>query len=397
MTRETGRAPDPSRVDPPDGDRREGTGRMPTFDLAVSRMDDELNSRLKPLRDRIDAIDEQLIALLNQRAAIALEVGEVKKHYNAPVFRPEREQQVISRLQQMSGGPLADDHIDAIWREIMAASRALERPITAAFLGPLGTYSEEAVHEYFGHSIEGVPCLTIDEVFRAVEAASAEYGVVPVENSSEGAVARTLDLLLQTQLLIGGEIVLPIRHNLLTQSGSTAGITRVCAHAQSLAQCQRWLAANLPHVERQAVSSNAEGARLAAEDPGVAAIAGERAASRYGLQIVHSAIQDDPHNRTRFVVIGRAPAGVSGYDLTSLIVSVKNEPGAVFKLLEPLAKHGVSMTRFESRPARMGTWEYYFYIDVEGHRDDASVAAALAELETKAAFLKILGSYPRWR
>ncbi|HTI17441.1 MAG TPA: prephenate dehydratase [Trinickia sp.] len=360
-------------------------------------MDDELNSRLKPLRDRIDAIDEQLIALLNQRAAVALEVGEVKKLYNAPVFRPEREQQVIARLQQMSGGPLANDHIGAIWREIMAASRSLERSIKAAFLGPVGTYSEEAVHEYFGQSIEGLPCLSIDEVFRAVEAGGADYGVVPVENSSEGAVPRTLDLLLQTQLSIGGEVALPIRHNLLTLSGNATGITRVCAHAQALAQCQRWLAAHFPHVERQAVSSNAEAARMAAADASVAAIAGTRAAERYGLQVVYPAIQDEPHNRTRFVVIGHAPTGASGYDLTSLIVSVKNQPGAVFKLIEPLAKHGVSMTRFESRPARMGAWEYYFYIDVEGHREDASVAAALAELGNAAAFFKILGSYPRSR
>ncbi|ATF85152.1 MULTISPECIES: prephenate dehydratase [Burkholderia] len=360
-------------------------------------MDDELNSRLKPLRERIDAIDTQLIALLNQRAAVALEVGEVKKEFKAPVFRPEREQQVIARLQEMSEGPLVGEHINAIWREIMAASRSLEKTIRVSFLGPIGTYSEQAMFEYFGQSIEGLPCPSIDEVFRGVEAGASEFGIVPVENSAEGAVSRTLDLLLHTQLLIGGELSLPIHHNLLSQSGSLDGVKRVCAHAQSLAQCQRWLAANAPHLERQAVASNAEAARLAADDPSVAAIAGDRAAIHYGLQIAYSMIQDDPHNRTRFVTIGRAPTGPSGCDQTSLIVSVKNEPGAVFKLLEPLARHGVSMTRFESRPARVGTWEYYFYIDIEGHRDDASVAAALTELGGKAAFLKILGSYPRAR
>ncbi|GAB2910522.1 prephenate dehydratase [Paraburkholderia jirisanensis] len=360
-------------------------------------MDDELNSRLKPLREKIDVIDTQLIALLNQRAAVALEVGEVKKHFNAPVFRPEREQQVIARLQEMSDGPLADDHISAIWREIMAASRALEQDIHVAFLGPAGTYSEQAMHEYFGQSVEGLACASIDEVFRSVEAGAAEFGVVPIENSSEGAVSRTLDLLLQTQLLIGGELALPIHHNLLAQSGDLAGVKRVCAHAQALAQCQHWLSANAPHLERQAVSSNAEAARMAAEDPSIAAIAGDRAATQYGLQIVSALIQDDPHNRTRFVMIGKQPTGASGYDKTSLIVSVANEPGAMFKLLEPLARHGVSMTRFESRPARVGTWEYYFYIDVEGHRDEPHVAAALAELGQKAALLKILGSYPRAR
>jgi chorismate mutase/prephenate dehydratase len=353
-------------------------------------MDDELNTRLKPLRERIDALDAQLIALLNQRAAVALEVGEVKKHFNAPVFRPEREQQVIARLQDMSDGPLASEHISAIWREIMAASRDLEKTIKAAYLGPVGTYSEQAMHEYFGQSIEGVPCPSIDEVFRSVEAGAAEFGVVPIES-------RTLDLLLQTQLLIGGELALPIHHNLLTLNGDLTGVTRVCAHPQALAQCQGWLASNAPHLERQAVSSNAEGARLAADDPSVAAIAGDRAATRYGLQVVHALIQDDPHNRTRFVMIGKEPTGVSGSDRTSLIVSVANEPGAMFKLLEPLARHGVSMTRFESRPARVGTWEYYFYIDVEGHRDDAPVAAALAELGEMAEFLKILGSYPQAR
>ncbi len=360
-------------------------------------MDDELNSRLKPLRERIDAIDTQLIALLNQRAAVALEVGEVKKVFNAPVFRPEREQQVIARLQDMSDGPLAGEHINAIWREIMAASRSLEKTIHVSFLGPTGTYSEQAMFEYFGQSIEGLPCPSIDEVFRGVEAGASEFGIVPVENSAEGAVSRTLDLLLHTQLLIGGELSLPIHHNLMSQSGSLDGLKRVCAHPQALAQCQRWLTANAPQLERQAVSSNAEAARLAADDSGVAAIAGERAALHYGLRIAYSMIQDDPHNRTRFVVIGRAPTGPSGCDQTSLIVSVKNEPGAVFKLLEPLARHGVSMTRFESRPARVGTWEYYFYIDIEGHRDDAQVAAALAELGGKAAFLKVLGSYPRAR
>ncbi|MEX3979335.1 prephenate dehydratase [Paraburkholderia sp. EG287A] len=361
-------------------------------------MDDELNSQLKPLRERIDAIDAQLIALLNQRASVALEVGEVKKHFNAPVFRPERELQVIERLQNMSDGPLGNDHISAIWREIMAASRSLEKTISAAFLGPVGTYSEQAMYQYFGQSIEGLPCPSIDEVFRSVEAGAAEFGVVPVENSTEGAVSRTLDLFLETQLVIGGEIALPIQHNLMTQSGNLQGVTRVCAHPQALAQCQHWLTANAPQLERQPVSSNAEAARLAAADPTVAAIAGDRAATHYGLLIANALIQDDPHNRTRFVMIGKQPAGATGRDQTSMIVSVKNEPGAVYKLLEPLARHSVSMTRFESRPARLGsTWEYYFYIDFEGHRDEPAVAAALDELSKKAAYLKILGSYPRAR
>jgi chorismate mutase / prephenate dehydratase len=358
-------------------------------------MDEELNLRLKPLRDRIDEIDRQLIALLNQRAQVALDVGEIKKEFNAPVFRPEREQQVIARLQALSSGPLGGEHIAAIWREIMAASRALEKTLRAAYLGPTGTYSEEAMLAYFGQSMDGLPCASIDEVFRSVEAGAADFGVIPVENSTEGAVSRTLDLLLETSLLIAGEVSLPIHHHLLTQQGTLAGVTRVYAHAQALAQCQRWLSVNAPTLGRHAVSSNAEAARLAGEDASIAAIASERAGVRYGLLTASALIQDDPHNRTRFLIIGGTPSTPTGEDKTSVIFSVKNEPGAVFRMLEPLARHGVSMTRFESRPARSGAWEYYFYIDIEGHRDDPPVAAALAELERAAAFVKILGSYPR--
>jgi chorismate mutase/prephenate dehydratase len=251
-----------------------------------------------------------LSRLLNQRAAVALEVGEVKKHFNAPVFRPEREQQVIARLQDMSNGPLASEHISAIWREIMAASRALEKTITAAYLGPVGTYSEQAMHEYFGQSIEGLPCPSIDEVFRSVEAGAAEFGVVPVENSTEGAVSRTLDLLLQTQLLIGGELALPIHHNLLTLNGELTGVTRVCAHAQALAQCQRWLRPTRRISSARRCRATLKGASCRG-DPTVRrspAIARRRTtACRW-----HALIQDDPHNRTRFVMIGKEPTGVSG-------------------------------------------------------------------------------------
>ncbi|GAB3626329.1 prephenate dehydratase [Pandoraea terrae] len=358
-------------------------------------MEDDLNASLRPLREKIDAIDQQLLALLNQRAAVALEVGEVKKRFGAPVFRPERELQVITRLQEANAGPLYGDNLAAIWREIMSASRALEKVSTVAYLGPAGTYSEQAAFSHFGQSVTGQPCPSLDEVFRSVEAGGADFGVVPVENSTEGVVSRTLDLLLQSPLTISGEVALPIHHNLMTQSGKLDGVTRVCAHAQSLAQCQHWLTANYPQLERQAVASNAEGARLAAADSTVAAIAGDAAAIKYGLQIAHTHIQDDPHNRTRFVVIGTLDPDPSGRDQTSLILSVPNRAGAVVKLLEPLARHGVSMSRFESRPAKSGAWEYYFYVDIEGHRNDDKVAAALEELRQHAAYCKILGSYPR--
>ncbi len=356
---------------------------------------DSLEAQLQPLRERIDHLDAQLIQLLNERSAVALEVGEVKKRFDAPVYRPEREQQVIARLQQISKGPLHDEHIAHIWLEIMSASRALEKPTTVAFLGPVGTYSEAAALDYFGNSANGVPCPSIDEVFRAVETGASTFGVVPVENSTEGAVSRTLDLLLNTTLPITGEIALPIHHSLLSRSGALADVDVVCAHPQALAQCQRWLSTHLPRAERRAVSSNAEGARLAAEDPRIAAIAGERAAAHYKLQTAAPMIQDDAHNRTRFYVIGGTPPVSSGADQTSLILSVNNEAGAVYRMLEPFARYGVSMTRFESRPARSGSWAYYFYIDIEGHRDDVKVADALHALSDQAAFVRIVGSYPR--
>ena len=350
---------------------------------------------LAPLRARIDALDQQLLELLGQRAKAAQEVGKVKHGTNAPVFRPERERQVIDGLIAKNKSAIAPEGITYIWREIMSACRALEAPVRVAYLGPAGTFSEQAAFAQFGQSISGVPCATIDEVFRAVDAGAADFGVVPVENSSEGAVSRTLDLLLDTDLRITGEVALMIKHHLLTKSGTLDGVTRVCAHPQALAQCQRWLATNTPKLERQAVSSNGEAAKIAAEDATIAAIAGDIAQQQYGLSPVQSSIQDDPHNRTRFVVISHGSCQASGKDQTSVILSVTNKPGAVYHLLAPLAKHGVSMNRFESRPARRGTWEYFFYIDIDGHASEPKVAAALAELEIEAAFFKNLGSYPR--
>jgi chorismate mutase / prephenate dehydratase len=351
--------------------------------------------RLAPLREKIDSLDAQILELLTKRAQAAQEVGHVKGGFSSPVFRPERERQVVSRLQSINAGPLLPDGIAAIWREVMSACRALEARQTIAYLGPAGTFSEQAAQTYFGHSIVGLPCVSLDEVFKAVEKGAAQFGVVPVENSSEGAISRTLDLLLDSPMQISGEIVLPICHHLLTKSGTLDGVTTVCAHAQALAQCQQWLSQHAPQLKRQAVSSNAEAARLAAADPTIAAIAGDPAQITYELQAVASRIQDDAHNRTRFVVIGNYACQATGHDQTSLVLSVDNQPGAVHSLLAPLAKHGVSMNRFESRPARKGTWEYHFYIDVAGHADDEKVAKAIEELKGIAAFYKKLGSYPR--
>jgi chorismate mutase/prephenate dehydratase len=252
----------------------------------------------------------------------------------------------------------------------------------------------------FGDSVKGLPCTTLDEVFRATEAGSADFGIVPLENSSEGAVSRTLDLLLATPLKQLAEVSVPVHHNLLTLSGTMQGVTRICAHSQALAQCAGWLNQHWPNVEREAVASNAEAARLAAENAAVAAIAGERAAQRYGLHAVAAHIQDDPNNRTRFAVLGSQatqPSAPPGRDKTSLILSVPNKAGAVYHMLAPLAQHGVSMTRFESRPARVGNWEYYFYVDIEGHAEEPVVATALRELQQLCAFYKCLGSYPAER
>ncbi len=353
---------------------------------------------LPSLRERIDAVDRELLALLNRRAGLALEVGEIKRREGSVVFRPEREAQVIDGLKAVNAGPLRSDSIAPIWREIMSACRSLESPTRVAYLGPAGTFSEEAALGFFGSSITRVPCGSFDEVFRMTSAGAADFGVVPIENSTEGGVARALDLFLHTPLFIIGETSLFVRHNLLRKAPSADGIQAVLAHPQALAQCHEWLSTHLPGVERRPVSSNAEGARLASLDPALAGIASERAASEFGLHVVGRAIQDDPHNRTRFVIVTHpqqhpAPKS-SGHDCTSLVVSVPNRPGAVHDLLVPLKNHGVSMTRFESRPARSGQWEYYFYIDIVGHPDDQRIAAALAELREACAFFKVLGSYP---
>ncbi|HEV7915004.1 MAG TPA: prephenate dehydratase [Albitalea sp.] len=364
----------------------------------MAEMSPANNPALLALRSEIDAVDRELLALLNRRAALALEVGEVKKHEGSVVFRPEREAQVIDGLKSSNPGPLASESVAPIWREIMSACRALETPTRVAYLGPAGTFSEEAALGFFGSSIVRVHCASIDEVFRTTAAGAADFGVVPVENSTEGVVARSLDLFLTEPLFIIGETSLFVRQNLLRRENSLAGIKAVCAHPQALAQCHGWLSNHLPQAERRPVTSNAEGARLAGLDVSLAGIASARAASEYGLHMVAPAIQDDPHNRTRFAIVthpDRHPQPqASGHDCTSLVVSVTNRPGAVHDMLVPLKNHGVSMTRFESRPARSGQWEYYFYIDVAGHPDTENVRFALEELRKACGFFKILGTYP---
>lgn len=359
-------------------------------------MSDSLQQELAGVRQEIDSIDAQLLELLNRRARCAQQVGEIKARYGAAghIYRPEREAQVLRRLQDLNQGPLPDESITFFFREVMSACLSLEEPLGVAFLGPLGTFSESAAVKQFGHAAKLLPCASIDEVFREVEAGHAEYAVAPVENSTEGAVGRTMDLLLQTPLQICGEVVVRIHQNLLSKAPDLKSVSKVYSHAQSLAQCHEWLNRMLPGVERIAVASNALAAQMAAEEEGAAAIAGEAAGERYQLQVLAACIEDEPNNTTRFVVLGRHDAGPSGRDKTSLIMSAPNRSGALHDLLKPLAEAGVSMNRLESRPARQGLWEYVYYVDVEGHRQSPAVAAALQELAGRAAYLKVLGSYP---
>jgi len=353
---------------------------------------------LADLRVQIDSLDSQLLQLLNQRASVAESVGEIKRQEGSPFFRPDRVAQVIKNIQANNKGPLLDQHVSAIWREIMSACLALEAPQRIAVLGPQGTFCEQAAVEYFGSATELIYCANFDEVFHATSSGTAQFGVVGVENSTEGAVARSLDLFLRSLVHIVGEISLMVRFNLLRQSPSIDGIEVVMAHPQALAQCQSWLTKNLPHAERRAVSSNAEGARLASTNPAWAGLASERAAAQFGLHSIAHAIQDEAYNRTRFAIISlpqtMATPPASSKDCTSLVVSVPNRPGAVHDLLVPLKTHGVSMTRFESRPAKSGQWEYFFYIDLEGHVSQKHVSQALQELQSLCSFYKVLGSYP---
>ncbi len=353
---------------------------------------DDRDAALARHRAAIDVLDGEILERLNARAAHARAIGALKLGGNA--YRPEREAQVLARVQAANRGPLSGEAVAGVFREVMSACLALEQKLRIAYLGPPGTFSHDAVAKHFGQFVDAVPCITIDEVFRAAESGQTDHAVVPVENSTEGAVGRTLDLVWQTPLTICGEIRLRIRQNLLSTAATVGDVARVYSHAQSLAQCAGWLAQHLPGAARVAVASNAEAARLAAAEADSAAIAGENAAAIYGLDILAAHIEDEPNNTTRFWVLGRHPVPRSGRDETSLVMSAPNRPGAVYSLLEPFATHGVSMTRLESRPARTGLWEYLFFVDIAGHETDPPVATALSELGKKAPMLKILGSYP---
>lgn len=350
-----------------------------------------MSDELKKLRASIDALDKQLLELVNRRAAHAHSIGQLK---NGIVYRPEREAQILRRIKEANPGPLSDETVARLFREIMSACLALEKPMAVTYLGPQGTFSEAAAIKHFGHAAQVIACTSIDEVLHKVEAGEVDYAVTPVENSTEGAVGRTLDLMLATPLKICGEVVLRVHQHLLRKTKGLKNIKRIYSHAQSFAQCHEWLNLNLRGIQRVPVASNAEAARLAGKDKGSCAIAGEMAAERYGLNILAKNIEDELNNTTRFWILGVHDAAPSGKDKTSLVMSSKNVPGAVHQLLTPLAKYGVSMSKLESRPSRTGLWEYVFFVDIEGHQQEENVAKALAELGEKAAFMKILGSYP---
>ena len=346
---------------------------------------------LKKIRARIDALDDRIVDMLGVRAALAQAIGHAKR---GAKYRPEREAQVLRRVTSRNRGPLPARAVARLYTEIMSACRALEDGISVAYLGPQGTFSEEAAIRQFGSQAKLLPCASIDDVFRQVEAGQVQYGVVPVENSTEGSIGRTHDLLLATPLRLCGEVLLPVHQCLMSRNGKAANVRKILSHSQSLAQCHEWLNQRFAGAKRVPVVSNAQAARMASKDAAAAAIASKTAAAVYGLKIIARNIEDEPQNTTRFVVIAAHDAAPSGKDKTSLVMSTRNVPGAVHALLTPLARHGVSMTRLESRPARTGRWEYLFYVDIEGHQQDAHVARALKELAKKAAFVKNLGSYP---
>lgn len=352
---------------------------------------------LATVRARIDELDAQIQDLITQRARLAEDVARAKyAQQQDPIFyRPEREAEVLRNVIARNQGPLSNETLTRIFREIMSDCLALQKPLKIAFLGPAGTYSQAAVVKHFGHTTQHLPLQTIEEVFREVEVGTAQYGVVPVENSTEGGVNQTLDCFIKSPLKISGEIELPIHHHLLSKTIDLKQITRIYAHQQSLAQCRGWLDNHLPTIECLAVNSNAEAARLAANEMGVAAIAGQTAADLYQLQIIASCIEDEVNNTTRFAVLGSQEVPPTGHDKTSLLLSSPNQPGALYHLLKPFADNQVSMTRIESRPSRQGIWEYVFFVDIEGHRQNPPVEKSFQALAKHTSFIKHLGSYPR--
>lgn len=352
---------------------------------------------LNSLRSQIDDIDKNIQKLITKRANIANEVAKSKSKAESAGFyyRPEREAQVLRAVKERNEGPLTDEALLRLFKEIMSACLAQQKPLNIAFLGPEGTFSEMATYKYFGHSVKVLPESTIDQVFSEVEAGVADFGVVPIENSTEGAVNHTLDMFLNSPLKICGEIDLPIHHNIMSKQTNLKDIDVIFSHRQSLAQCRNWLRSHASHIDTVAVSSNAEAARKSSFNEHAAAIAGESAAAMYGLNILHNDIEDQADNATRFLVIGKQVLAPSGDDKSSLMIAGKDEPGVLFQILKPLNDHGISMKRIESRPSKIAKWDYVFFIDVEGHVEEGKLEAAINEMKRFTSNLKVLGSYPK--
>lgn len=351
---------------------------------------------LAAVRAQIDGIDREIQSLIAERALWAHQVGKAKGKLAAAIdyYRPEREAQVLRRVVDRNDGPLSDEVLVRLFREIMSACLAQQEPLKIGYLGPEGTFSQQAVHKHFGHSARGLPLVSIEEVFDEVAAGNADFGVVPVENSGQGTIQSTLDMFLTSPLKICGEVELRVHQYLLSRTGHLEDVERVYSHGMSLAQCKNWLRQNLPDVHKEAVSSNAEAVRRAKKSDDAAAIAGENAAHVYGMKVVAGPIEDRTDNTTRFLVVGRASFPPSGNDRTSLMVSIRDQPGALYKILEPLARRAISMNRIESRPAHGALWQYAFFIDVEGHVDESPLKDALAEIDDFAGDVHVLGSYP---
>lgn len=379
--------------------RSKSSSARPRTTAAAQIRSSEPEPSLGSIRERIDDIDRRIHELLNERATFAQQVGRSKRSEGlstADFYKPEREAQVLRQALERNKGPLRNEEIVRLFREIMSACLAQQEPLKVAFLGPEGTFSQQAVLKHFGHSVRALSLPAIGEVFEEVQAAHADFGVVPIENSTEGTVNNTLDMFVNSPLKICGEVELRIHQHLMGPMHGLETIKRVCSHQQSLAQCRQWLNEHLPHAERLAVSSNAEAARRARDEDGTAAIAGQAAAEVYGLNVIVPEIEDTPDNTTRFLVIGRKLFSASGNDKTTLLVSAGNTqaPGSLHRLLGPLAHHGITMTRIESRPSRRRKWDYVFFIDVVGHAEEAPLKSALEELKRHTSLFRVLGSYP---
>lgn len=353
---------------------------------------------LDDLRDRIDRLDAEIQARIAERARCARQVGEIKGLAGpAEFYRPEREAQILRKVVERNDGPLSDEEMVRVFRELMSACLAQEEPLRVAYLGPEGTFTQSAVLKHFGHSVRALSMPTIGEVFREVESGGADFGIAPVENSSEGTVSHTLDRFLTSPLKICGEVELRIHQHLMGRMKEIAQVRRVCAHAQSLAQCRAWLAQYLPEVEQVPVSSNAEAARRARDEAGTAALGSEAAAEVYELGILFDNVEDREDNTTRFLVIGRKLFPPSGSDKTTLLISATSTtgPGVLMHLLQPLARHGINMTRIESRPSRRRKWDYVFFVDIDGHADEEPASLALEEVKRNADLFRVLGAYPK--